>query len=69
MFLQPKNSGGIDFNKITGLGCRTNKTLTIMAMDSFTYGLIAEKLGISLKTSVQNTVAVLIDAQVIQNPS
>lgn len=33
-------------------------------MDSLSYGLVAEKLGISLRNVAQNTAAVIIDGQV-----
>lgn len=67
MFFDPlleKSSNDFDFNKILGLGCKTNKTLSFLAMDSFTYGLIAEKLGISLENMNKSTAAIVIDAQV-----
>lgn len=67
MFFDPlleKSSSDFDFNKIIGLACRTNKTLSFLAMDSSTYGLVAEKLGISLENSIKSTAAIVIDAQV-----
>lgn len=35
-------------------------------MDSLNYGLIAEKLGISLKSVAHNTAAVIIDSEVFR---
>lgn len=35
-------------------------------MDSFNYGLVAEKLGIPLKSVVQNTAAVIVDGKVLE---
>lgn len=67
MFFDPlldKSPSDFDFNKIIGLGCKTNKTLSFLAMDSLTYGLVAEKLGISLENSNKSTAAIVIDAQV-----
>lgn len=67
MFFDPlleNSSSDFDFNKIIGLGCKTNKTLSFLAMDSFTYGLFAEKLGISLDKWNKSTAAIVIDAQV-----
>lgn len=33
-------------------------------MDSFSYGIVAEKLGVDLKHAVQNTAAIIVDGQV-----
>lgn len=33
-------------------------------MDSLSYELLAEKLGISLKSTLQNTAAIIVDSQV-----
>lgn len=58
------NTSRIHFDKINGLACATNRTLTFLAMDSFTYELVAERLGITLKDTEQNTAAVIIDSEV-----
>ncbi|XP_031632179.1 thioredoxin domain-containing protein 11 [Contarinia nasturtii] len=57
------NSSQFDFDKLTGIGCKTNKSLSFLAMDSLVYPLVAEKLGISLKSALQNTVAVIVDGK------
>nr|XP_053655636.1 thioredoxin domain-containing protein 11-like isoform X3 [Cherax quadricarinatus] len=47
---------------ITGLGCKTNKTLTFVAVDSLRHGDVAEKLGVNLTTrEPQKTAAVIVD--------
>lgn len=61
---QASNFSEFGFNKITGLRCKTNKTLSFLTMDSLNYELIAEKLGISLRSTSQNTAAIIIDSQV-----
>lgn len=58
------NASRIEFDKINGLACTTNQSLTLLAMDSFTYELVAERLGIMLKDTEQNTAAVIIDSEV-----
>lgn len=58
------NASSIDFDKINGLACKTNRTLSLMAMDSFTYELMAERLGIELKDSDHNTAVAIIDNEV-----
>lgn len=58
------NSSQKYFDKINGLSCNTNRSLTLLAMDSFTYELVAERLGITLKDADQNTAAVIIDSGV-----
>lgn len=58
------NTTSMEFDKINGLACKTNRTLSLVAMDSLTYELIAERLGIELKESEQNTAAVIIDNEV-----
>lgn len=52
-----------NFEKINGLACKFNRTLSFLSMDSLNYGLVAEKLGVSLKHAVQSTAAVIIDGQ------
>lgn len=66
LFLLPQttNTSLFNFEKITGFACKFNRTLSFLAMDSFNYGLVAEKLGVDLKHAVQNTAAVIIDGQV-----
>lgn len=61
---QTTNTSMFDFQKITGFACKFNRTLSFLSMDSFNYGLVAEKLGVSLKHAVQSTTAVIIDGQV-----
>lgn len=61
---QTTNTSLFNFEKITGLACKFNRTLSFLAMDSFNYGLVAEKLGVDLKHAAQNTAAVIIDGQV-----
>lgn len=58
------NVSSIEFDKINGLACKTNKTLSLLAMDSLTYELIAERLGIELKESEFHTAAAIIDNEV-----
>lgn len=58
------NASRAHFDKINGLACTTNRTLTFLAMDSFTYELVAERLGITLKDTEQHTAAVIIDSEV-----
>lgn len=55
-----------DFKKITGLACKLNRTLSFLSMDSFNYGLVAEKLGVPLKHAVHSTAAIIIDGQVFE---
>lgn len=62
--LQSMNASRIHFDKINGLACSTNRSLTLLAMDSFTYELVAERLGITLKDTEQNTAAIIIDSEV-----
>lgn len=62
--MQIKDTDRFNFSKITGLACKTNKTLSFLAMDSLTYELVSERLGIKLNSSNQNTAAVIIDSQV-----
>lgn len=52
-----------NFEKITGLGCKFNRTLSFLSMDSLNYELVAEKLGVSLKNAAQSTAAVIVDGQ------
>lgn len=64
-FAQTTNISALNFHKITGLACSSNRTLSFLSMDSLNYGLVAEKLGISLKHAVHSTIAVIIDSQVL----
>lgn len=58
------NASTIEFDKINGLACKTNKTLSLLAMDSLTYELIAERLGIELKETEFHSAAAIIDNEV-----
>lgn len=53
------------FNKrhtnISGLACKTNASLTLIAVDSLKYYHFAERLGIDLSTRKDKTVAVIIN--------
>lgn len=49
---------------ITGLGCRTNKTLSFVALDSLQHRDVARRLGIDLSSrEPANTAAVIVDVQ------
>lgn len=50
--------GGFD---VKGLKCKTNKTLTFIAMDSLRYHHYAEKLGIDLSKRPNKTAVVILD--------
>lgn len=60
---QSTETSKFNFEKITGLACKSNRTLSFLSMDSLNYGLVAEKLGVSLKQAVQSTAAVIVDGQ------
>lgn len=61
---QTSNTDMFNFEKITGLACKSNRTLSFLSMDSLNYGLVAEKLGVSVRHAVQSTAAIIIDSQV-----
>lgn len=60
------NESQKSFDKISGLACRSNRTLSILAMDSFTYELVAERLGIHLDQMDKQTAVAIIDREVNQ---
>lgn len=49
---------------ITGLACKHNRTLSFLAMDSFTYEIFAERLGITIHNLYKSTAAVILDSEV-----
>lgn len=63
--VQTTNTNTFNFEKITGLACKSNRTLSFLSMDSLNYGLVAERLGVSLRRAVQSTAAIIIDSQVV----
>ncbi|XP_071521287.1 thioredoxin domain-containing protein 11 isoform X2 [Panulirus ornatus] len=49
---------------VTGLGCKTNKTLAFVAVDSLHHKNIAERLGVNVSAQEPpNTAAVIVDLQ------
>ncbi|KAK4316919.1 hypothetical protein Pmani_011968 [Petrolisthes manimaculis] len=49
---------------VVGLGCKTNRTMSFIAVDSLRHKDVAEKLGVNLTTrEPPNTVAVIVDSQ------
>lgn len=57
---------GKDLNRfnITGLGCKTNETLVIVAVDSLMYHHFAERLGVNISKKKDKTFAVIINDKV-----
>lgn len=51
-------------DKITGMACRTNRTLSFLAMDSYHYKLLAERLGVTLDRKNRYSAAVIVNGQV-----
>lgn len=51
-------------DRITGMACRTNRTLSFLAMDSYHYKLVAERLGVTLDKRNRYTAAVIVNGQV-----
>lgn len=51
-------------SELDGLACRSNKTLSIIAMDSLMYYQFAEGLGSNILQSKDKTAVVMIDKQV-----
>lgn len=49
---------------ISGLGCKTNTSLTLIAMDSLMYFYFAERLGINILKKKDKTAAVIINEKV-----
>lgn len=52
---------------VTGLACKSNKSLGLLAMDSLMHYHFAEKLGINLSKYKDNTAAVIVDGKVRKN--
>ncbi|XP_042230966.1 thioredoxin domain-containing protein 11-like isoform X2 [Homarus americanus] len=49
---------------VTGLGCKTNRTLSFVALDTLHHKDVAERLGVNLTTKdLSNTAAVIVDLQ------
>lgn len=48
-------------HSITGLGCRTNKTLKFIAIDSILYPAVAESMGINILNETHDTAIVISD--------
>lgn len=53
-----------DFDVIAGLACKHNRTMSFLAMDSNTYEIFAERLGISIHSLHKSTAAVILDSEV-----
>ncbi|KAJ8965120.1 hypothetical protein NQ314_004345 [Rhamnusium bicolor] len=60
IFEKQANNEKKDFN-ISGLACRSNKSLTLIAMDSLLYYHFAEKLGVDLSENVDKSAVVIIN--------
>lgn len=56
-----EHSKEIKVNSITGLGCRTNKTLKFIAIDSILYPAVAESMGINIENETHDTAIVISD--------
>lgn len=50
---------------ISGLGCKTNMSLTFIAMDSLMQRDLAERLGIDISNRKDKTVAVIVNEKVV----
>ena len=49
---------------LSGLGCRTNKTLSFLAVDSLHHQDMASRLGVNLSSrDPPNTAAVIVDVE------
>ncbi|RWS14982.1 disulfide isomerase-like protein [Dinothrombium tinctorium] len=63
-----EGSEGVSFSSqswrvnFTGLGCRTNKTLKFIALDSILFPSFAENLGIDVFNETHATVAVIVES-------
>lgn len=58
---------------IAGAGCKYNRSITFMAMDSSQYAVFAERLGVDLRRTHERTAAVILDSEnessyVLQEP-
>lgn len=53
----------IDYS-ITGLACKNNKTLSLLALDSEMYHYIAERMGVHILDIENKTAALIIDNEV-----
>ncbi|XP_042905850.1 thioredoxin domain-containing protein 11 [Parasteatoda tepidariorum] len=49
-------------SNFTGLGCRTNRSLTFIAMDTVLFHSFAENLGIDVSNNLHQTTAVIIES-------
>lgn len=49
---------------ISGLACKSNRTISFLAMDSTKYELFAERLGVDIHNVEMKTAAVLLDSEV-----
>lgn len=58
---------GKDLNRfnITGLSCKTNASLTLIAVDSLMYYQFAERLGINVSKKKDKTFAVIVNEKVL----
>lgn len=54
----------IDFESISGLSCKTNQTLSFLAMDSLLYHTFAERLGVNVLKHPKKTVLLIMDYEV-----
>ncbi|CAM1303387.1 Uncharacterised protein PB.4097, partial [Pycnogonum litorale] len=45
---------------LSGLGCETNKSLNVLALDSYSYGGFANNLGLNLSSLMHRTAAVIL---------
>lgn len=53
-----------DFDVISGLACKSNRTISFLAMDSTKYELFAERLGVDIRNVEKKTAAVILDSEV-----
>lgn len=50
--------------RITGMACKTNRTLSFLAMDSYHHRLLAERLGVTLDKANSYTAVAIVNGQV-----
>lgn len=61
---EKKNENERNDHNISGLACRTNKSLTFVAMDSLLFYHFAERLGIDVTNSKDKSAVAIINEKV-----
>lgn len=64
IFEDHKSYKGITPPSVSGLSCKTNTSLSLLAMDSLLHYHFAQRLGIDLSKNIDKSAAVIINDKV-----